>query len=124
MKVLIIDDDAEDTEMFRDALKDVAPHVSCTVANDSSSGLAFIHQTIDAPPQFIFLDANLSLVDGRECLQELRKIHHLKDTRIIMYSGYISPEQEEEFKNLGADEYVKKPNTYDHLLKVLQRMLL
>jgi PleD family two-component response regulator len=120
MKVLIIDDDAEDTEMFCDAMKDIAPQIICTVANNPSKGLDYINSTLDAPPRYIFLDANMSLVDGKDCLRTLREIESLNDTRIIMYSGYISNSQVEEFKQLGANEYVKKPDSYQQLLKVLQ----
>src|SRR5687767_12303227 len=111
MKVLIIDDDVEDTDMFRDALNDVAPFVTCTVANTPYTGLAHINNSSESP-LYIFLDANMSRIDGKECLRQLRAMEKLKHTKIIMYSGHISDSQIEEFKNLGADEYVKKPDTY------------
>jgi DNA-binding response OmpR family regulator len=119
MKVLIIDDDIEDTEMFCDALKDVAPQINCAVANTPALGLNYVNADLDTPPHYIFLDANMSLVDGKECLRQLRKIEKLNDTKIIMYSGYITDKQMQEFKNLGADDYLKKPDSYQQLLHAL-----
>jgi DNA-binding response OmpR family regulator len=122
MKVLIIDDDVEDTEMFCDALKDVAPQVSCAIANTPSTGLDYVNGTLESPPLYIFLDANMAQ-DGKECLRQLRMIEKLKDTKIIMYSGYISDAQMLEFKMMGANEYVRKPNSYQQLLKVLSSVV-
>jgi len=118
MNILIIDDDAEDTEIFCHALKEVAPDVNCLVVNDPKTAIAYLRDN-QPPPQVIFLDANMSLLSGRECLIELRKMHSLKDTRIIMYSGYVSEKQIAEYSQLGASDVLNKPNSYDDLRKIL-----
>jgi CheY-like chemotaxis protein len=118
MKVLIIDDDAEDTEIFCHALKDIAPDVNCLVVNNPRTGLTYLATGIE-PPQYIFLDANMYLIDGKDCLRELRKMENLNNTKIIMYSGYINERQLAEMKKLGADHYLNKPNSYEDLRKSL-----
>jgi CheY-like chemotaxis protein len=118
MNILIIDDDAEDTEIFCHALKEVAPDINCLVVNDPKTGIGYLKDN-SQPPYAIFLDANMVLINGRECLIELRKIQKLKDTRIIMYSGYMSDKQIEEYRKLGADEMWSKPSSYDGLRKAL-----
>jgi CheY-like chemotaxis protein len=118
MKILIIDDDTEDTEIFCHALKDVAPDVTCMVVNNPRTGLSYLTDNTQ-PPEYIFLDANMFLIDGKECLMQLRKIETLKNTKIIMYSGYLSENQIQEMKMLGADNYLNKPNSYDDLRKLL-----
>jgi hypothetical protein len=35
MLILLIDDDAEDTEIFREAIKDVNPDAECVIADDA-----------------------------------------------------------------------------------------
>ena len=121
MKVLIIDDDAEDTEIFCHALKDVAPDVNCLVVNNPRTGLTYLANGAESP-QYIFLDANMCLIDGKECLRELRKIKSLNDTKIIMYSGYINERQLAEMKKLGADHYLNKPNSYEDLRRSLAEL--
>jgi DNA-binding response OmpR family regulator len=64
------------------------------------------------------------LLTGKECLKELKEIPVLKNTKIIMYSGYISEKQVEELIALGADRYLHKPNSYDELKSRLSEMLL
>src|SRR5687767_11428895 len=102
MDVLIIDDDAEDTEIFCYALREVAPEINCTVINDPKLALSVLASN-SIPPQYIFLDANMTYMNGRDCLKQLRKLRKLNNTRIIMYSGYLSEQQVEELKSLGAD---------------------
>jgi CheY-like chemotaxis protein len=118
MNILIIDDDAEDTEIFCHALKEVAPEISCMVMNDPKTGIGYLRDNRH-PPHAIFLDANMTMINGRECLIALRQIQQLKDTRIIMYSGYVSERQIEEYRELGANEVWNKPNSYDDLRKIL-----
>lgn len=118
MNVLIIDDDAEDTEIFCHALKEVAPHINCLVVNNPRTGLSYLANNTQ-PPDYIFLDANMFMINGKECLKELRKMESLNRTKIVMYSGYITDIHVEEFKKLGADQYMIKPSSYDELRKTL-----
>jgi DNA-binding response OmpR family regulator len=120
MNVLIIDDDAEDTEIFCHALKEVAPHVKCLVVNNPRTGLIYLSGNTE-PPHFIFLDANMFLIDGKECLKELRKMQSLNQTKIVMYSGYIPEKHFEELQKLGADQFLIKPSSYEDLRKSLER---
>jgi DNA-binding response OmpR family regulator len=121
IKILIIDDDMEDTEMFTHAVAEVAPHVSCHAVNNPTRALSYLMEN-QIQPEYIFLDANMFLIDGKECLQQLRKLHWLNNTRIIMYSGYISESQVAEFKQLGADEYLHKPHSYEQLRSSLHAL--
>src|SRR5688500_560159 len=110
MNILIIDDDTEDTEIFCHALKEVAPDINCRIVNNPKTALAYLTNNTN-PPQYIFLDANMIFMDGKECLKELRKMEMLDSTRIIMYSGYLTEKQVADLKSLGADEYLHKPNS-------------
>jgi DNA-binding response OmpR family regulator len=120
MNVLIIDDDAEDTEIFCHALREVAPHINCLVVNNPRTGLSYLSGNTE-PPHYIFLDANMYLIDGKECLKELRKMHSLDRTKIVMYSGYIPDRHFDELKKLGADQYLIKPSSYEDLRKSLAK---
>ena len=49
MNILIIDDDAEDTEIFCHALREVAPDVRCLVVNDPKTAIGYLHDNVTPP---------------------------------------------------------------------------
>jgi len=122
MNIFIIDDDGEDTALFCEALHDVAPDSLCHVAHSGESAL---RQLVEAPtiPQFIFLDANMTTMSGKECLIALRSIQRLTAVKIIMYSGVITETMRREFSELGAYDSFAKPASYYDLCARLKKTL-
>ena len=121
MNVLIIDDDAEDTELFCLALKEAAPDINCLVMHNPKTGLSSLENGQEIP-QYIFLDGHMHLVDGKDCLLKLRAMQSLRDTKIIIYSGHLSEKQIQEYKALGADRYIHKPSSFENLRILLATM--
>lgn len=122
MNIFIIDDDGEDTAIFCEALREVAPQTYCLVAHSGESAL---RQLVEAPfvPQYIFLDANMATMSGKECLIALRSIQKLAAVKIIMYSGAITDFMKREFERLGAYDTFVKPSSYYELCNKLKSIL-
>lgn len=123
MNVMIIDDDVEDTEMFLLALNEVAPHIVCQPIHNPKNALIQIKEN-ELSPDIIFLDANMFLIDGKECLRELRKLPNLQHTKIYMYSGFINEKHVVELKSLGANDYINKPHSFEGLKNLLQSIFI
>jgi CheY-like chemotaxis protein len=60
-------------------------------------------------PDFIFLDINMSKMDGWKCLNELKKDESLKHIPVIMYSTSSTEEEIKKAYQLGAVHFLKKP---------------
>ena len=73
MTILYIDDDIEDIEIFQDALLDVDPSIQLLTARNGRDALALLG-TADLLPNYIVLDINMPGMDGRSCLQEIRRL--------------------------------------------------
>jgi DNA-binding response OmpR family regulator len=58
-------------------------------------------------------------MNGLECLQELKKAQKFNGIPVIIYTTYLSSEQESNCLDLGASVIVK-PNTYSELLEVIE----
>jgi len=73
---LFIDDDADDQEFFCDAALSIDPHITCKFA---SNGVEAIEQLLDESflPDFIFIDMNMPKMNGKETLEEIRKMDRL-----------------------------------------------
>jgi CheY-like chemotaxis protein len=110
----LIDDDIDDQEIFKLVLKTVNPAITCIVAND---GVEAVHKLSQEGfnPDYIFLDLNMPRMDGKECLQEIKKIARLKDTPIIIYSTSSELRDIRETRALGACDYLEKQSSVGEL---------
>ena len=72
MHILYIDDDAEDREIFKEAITAIDPSYICNVANDGYQGLKALEEFV-VMPDFIFVDVNMPRMTGRQFLLEIKK---------------------------------------------------
>jgi CheY-like chemotaxis protein len=119
----LIDNDIDDQEVFDMALKEANNHVHCIVSNSGSDAVKKLSSDPDFIPSFIFIDLYMPLMDGKECLQEIRKMPHLDHVPIYMYSTFADDNTIRELKRTGATDYIKKPNAYKALVDLLSNIL-
>ncbi|MBA3828056.1 MAG: response regulator [Taibaiella sp.] len=113
-KILLIDDDEDDQLMFCDALNEINSSVECAVVNNGQAGLDYLYHN-PPPPDIIFLDLNMPIMNGYECLTALKQQDSYKDIPVIIFSTSSSPVDIAKTKKLGADVFITKPNDYDAL---------
>ena len=79
----------------------------------------YVTKNEDALPDVIFLDLNMPRKNGLECLKEIRNNTKCKKIVIAIYSTSASEHDiEETFRN-GANVFIKKPNDFQTLKKIL-----
>jgi CheY-like chemotaxis protein len=105
---LLVDDDEDDKEIFAIALNEVNPAINCLVASDAIEALAMLENP-SFVPDYIFLDLNMPLMSGKECLAEIKKRSHLKSTPVIIFSTSASQKDILETQALGASCFITKP---------------
>jgi CheY-like chemotaxis protein len=119
MTVFYADDDAEDCELFVEALHQIDPEVKSIIAKDGREALAYLNNTPDLP-DYIFLDINMPLVDGKKVLIEIKKSAKLKDIPVVMYSTTSDTNEIKEYYKLGAHDFLIKPNNFASLCESLE----
>lgn len=105
--VFLIDDDLDDQEIFTFILSDAYPQVECVFADDGLYALEKLRD-VSFNPNIIFVDINMPRLNGLEILEEIKKIEHLSDTPIYMYSTSKENVVVEESRRLGATGFIKK----------------
>jgi CheY-like chemotaxis protein len=124
MNVFIIDDDPDDRELLVEAIHEIDPTISCDSAIGSLEALAILSGEVASIPDYIFLDMNMPLMDGKECLVEIKKIEKLADTKLVIYTTSQREEDVKEMLALGASFFLIKPSIFAHLKKAVQCILL
>ena len=122
MIVLNVDDDLEDREFFCEALREIEPSVTCLVAGSGMEALALLHDQTTLP-DYIFLDINMPVMDGKECLTELKQNSKFREIPVIIYSTTNDPTEIKSFYRLGASSFMHKPNTFRQLHHMLHGFL-
>lgn len=105
---LLVDDDDDDQEIFNLALEDANPTMNCITAKDGIEALSILKAN-SFTPDYIFLDLNMPLMDGKECLREIRKMQHLNHVPVIIFSTSSAQRDMMETKQLGATSFITKP---------------
>ncbi len=123
LNIYLADDDDADQFLFREALDEMKLRTSLTVADSGIHLLKLLDETISALPDIIFMDINMPVKNGFECLDELKQKHGLKDIPVVMLSSSCLPESERMALKLGASKYICKPNTFDALVREIKDVL-
>jgi CheY-like chemotaxis protein len=117
----LVDDDEDDCEIFQLALQHFE-NVKCVVCNNAKEAIEKLKDDT-FQPDFIFLDLNMPLMTGAECLVEIRKMKKLKDTPVWMYSTSSQHGDKISLEKLGATGFITKPTHLSMLIKILKEFL-
>jgi CheY-like chemotaxis protein len=120
--ILLIDDDADDQEIFHAALDLVSTDVNCTAISDARVALKqLLDETLK--PGMIFLDLNMPVMNGEQFLAEMKKEESLMHIPVVILSTSAHPQAIEHTKALGAADYITKPNNFDDLVRILKVLI-
>jgi CheY-like chemotaxis protein len=118
-----IDDDHDDTELFFSAALEASNgNVTVEVYFDSHRALQKLAD-LAVPPDAIFLDLNMPVMDGFQFLREIKSNSSLQGISIIILSTSSQQQTIEAAKKLGADGFITKPSNYYHLVDILKNYL-
>ena len=121
-KIILIDDDADDRNIFGDAFRELKMDTELQIFSDGTELMEHLKSTCELP-QLLFLDLNMPKKSGFECLQEIRSDAKFRNISIAIYSTSSSPREIEATYKEGADLYIQKPNDYSKLKKVIREVV-
>ncbi|MBT1699533.1 response regulator [Fulvivirgaceae bacterium PWU4] len=116
----LIDDDDDDRELFETALYHVTQEMCFMTATSGVEALQQFCGHEDFTPDYIFIDLHMPVIDGKECLAEIKKINRFKDIPVVMYSTSMAQQDIDDTRKLGATAYISKPYSMAQLEKMLQ----
>ena len=115
----LIEDDQDDQEIFCMAIQEVDKSINCVVANDGVEALQMLTADNSFKPDYIFIDLNMPKLNGMDCLREIKKLEHLKEAKMIIYSTSAQDNLLNMSKQLGAADFIIKPPSLSLLAEKL-----
>jgi DNA-binding response OmpR family regulator len=119
-RILLIDDDSDDRHLFCEALGTVAPAITCDCVTDGQEAFKKLASGNAALPDVIFLDINLPIISGWQCLTMLKKDDSFQHIPVIIYSTSSHERDKKIAKDFGALTFFTKPHNFDELKKRLR----
>ena len=121
--ILYAEDDEDDQEMFMEIVSKFDPKIQIHFFPDGLSLIRYLEMVKNIGfPIFILLDINMPVWDGFQTLQTLRGIYRYNSIPIILYSISTSPFDKKRGLELGANDFMPKPNSQKDFDMVYEKL--
>ena len=114
MKILLIEDDADDIELLQESLHSDGVTFTMDIVIDGSAAVDYVRSCTDCP-DIIILDFNLPKVHGREVIKEIKSVAIFKNIPLLILTTSSAKEDIEYAYSHGADKYLVKPATVEQM---------
>jgi two-component system, chemotaxis family, response regulator Rcp1 len=114
-QLFLIEDNAADVELVREALGGLPFAVGVSTAGDGEQALDILRDAANrgALPNVIFLDLNLPRMNGLEVLAQLKRHPVLRGVPVVVLTSSSAAKDTDPSHALRADEFVTKPIDVD-----------
>ena len=113
--VYLTDDDADDRELFEEALANISLNTKIYTFSNGVELMAKLLQKECDLPNVLFIDLNMPMMTGEECIIDIRREPRFDKIPIVVYSTASDSEELYRLQELGANRYLQKPNTFSDL---------
>lgn len=127
MTVLLVDDDADDRFLVRQAWAAAGVAQPLREAVDGHSAVAYLarakvlaERARFPPPCLILLDVMLPGMSGFSVLEAVRREASTALTPVIMLTASTAPQDVQEAYRRGANSFLIKPSSYAELLEAVR----
>jgi CheY-like chemotaxis protein len=122
ISILLVEDNPNDVEITRRALKKGRVRNELTVARDGQEALDILSAAKNGErryPGLILLDLNLPKVDGREVLEKIKADPKLRRIPVVVLTVVTSEEDIVRSYDLGVNTFISKPVGFQEFIKVV-----
>ncbi|MBT7861861.1 MAG: response regulator, partial [Gemmatimonadetes bacterium] len=118
LKVLVVDDVAENRDILRHMLVDMGAEVR--MANDGQQALDVLASWL---PDIVFLDIRMPVMDGIEALQRIRQQPDWQGVKVAAISASALEHEREGYLEAGFVDFIDKPFRFERICSCLATLL-
>ncbi len=119
----MIDDDPEEAEFFSQALSELGLSTDFRYVGNGLDTLAELLRKDGYLPDVIFMDVNMPVKNGWECLRDLKSLAEFRSVPIVMYSTLDIEQKGSAATDVGVAAFMTKPTTFVELKSCLSRLM-
>jgi CheY-like chemotaxis protein len=123
LNIACADDDQDDRMLFKEAIEEIRIKTNLSLFKDGKELMDYLTLPNVVLPEIVFLDLNMPIKNGMQCLIEIRSNIRLKELMVAIYSTSSSESDIEETFINGANIYINKPNSFGALKKAIEKVL-
>ena len=116
--ILLAEDDKDDRELFCEALTNISAHTTIHYAENGIEVLNKLEE-LTTSPDMIFLDINMPVMNGWQCLKTLKEDNRYKNIPIVVYSSSSHQREKDIARDMGALLFFTKPNDFYQFMEKL-----
>ncbi len=117
-RILIVEDQRENQLLLARLMKSVGLQVQ--IAENGEQGIQLFKSW---QPHFIWMDQRMPVMDGLEATRRIRELPEGCDVKIVAVTASAFREQEQEMRDAGIDDYIRKPFDINEIYQSLEKQL-
>lgn len=123
LHIVLADDDEDDRLLFKKAMENLKVNTELSLYTDGQQLMDYLYSPDVRLPEVIFLDLNMPVKNGMDCLKEIRKDNKFNDISVAIYSTSSSEQDIDETFINGANIYINKPNSFRKLKEAIAKVI-
>ncbi|MBP6730825.1 MAG: response regulator [Chitinophagales bacterium] len=121
--IFLADDDTDERVLFHEAIRLNAIEAELSVAGNGSELLELLLSMPVNATRLVFLDLNMPIKNGYDCLREIRQHETLRTLPVIIYSTSNNQKDINDTFEAGADFYLHKPSSFNDLQSAMRKLI-
>jgi CheY-like chemotaxis protein len=125
-EILLIEDDADDRELFAAALQASGVRATLTCAGDAAEAVLRLNRMgrfAETPlPSLVVLDLGLPGLQGGTLLQVIRNAYGPRSIPVVVLTGSYRSADRTECESWGISDYLIKPNSYPDQVRLVSSL--
>jgi CheY-like chemotaxis protein len=118
--IVLADDDSDDIDIFKDSLNEVHSDIRLESVSNGKQLMELISHFL---PDLLFIDLDMPVKNGLECLVEIRSNPKMESLPVIVFSSTTRPANIQTAYEMGAHLFLIKSSSYEDYKSALKAIL-